>query len=58
MLRRVGVELLEHALDVLAKDGGDLRLEVAREALDEVARSAAAGVNVGTLLLENPDPQG
>ena len=51
MLRRVGVELLQHALDVLAEDGGDLRLEVAREALDEVARSAAAGVNVGTLLL-------
>ena len=52
ILGRARVELLEHALDVLAEDGGDLRLEVAGKTLDEVARGSAASVNVRTFLLE------
>ena len=45
-LSRVRVVLLQHGLDVLAEDLGDLRLEVARKTFDQITSSSSASVDV------------
>ncbi len=50
VLRGVGVELGQHALDVLSKDGRDLRLEVTRQSFDQITGGPATSVYVGSFL--------